>query len=268
MKQIIKVFIILISLSSCISSPSEMKEQVSLSSKLQGFSNKTYNTNNFKIFSLQKISDNSSPINIYIEGDGRAWLSKRVVSPNPTPRNLFLVNLAQSDNSLNVIYFARPCQFVEDDKCSKQYWTTDRFSQPVIDSYREILSQYKDRDINFIAYSGGAAVAILLASEMDNVRSIKTIAGNLDYKAFAEYHKVTPLKDEMDIDSAIKKISNITQTHYMGGKDEVITDAVFNSFKNKIENFESNSGHIKFITVPHATHTKGWDKLLKPKFLN
>lgn len=261
MKHIFYIAVLSFFVCSCAATPSKIREDLVLKSSPIGFSEKIYQTNNFKIFFLQKLADKNSPINIFIEGDGRAWLSKRVVSPNPTPKNLLLANMALKDSSPNVIYFARPCQFVEDDRCEKKYWTTDRFSKPVIESYEQILSQFKNRDINFIGYSGGAAVAILLASEMENIKSIKTIAGNLDYNAFTKYHKVDSLNDEMDIDSAIAKISTIPQVHYMGGNDEVITKEVFESFKSKIENSEENSAHIKFITIPDATHTKGWEEI-------
>lgn len=261
MNNLLKILSLIIFVSACSFSPSQTKQSLIQKSLPLGFSEKTYNTKNFKIFSLQKFTNKNSPINLYIEGDGRAWLSRTVVSPNPTPRNLLLANFALKDKSSNVIYLARPCQFVEDDNCARKYWTTDRFSKPVIESYQEILAQFKNRQINLIGYSGGAAVAILLASEMDNVKSIKTIAGNLDYNAFTAYHKVKSLNDEMDIDSAIAKISAIPQTHYMGGKDEVITKEVFESFKNKIENPEKNLNHIEFITTPNATHSKGWEEL-------
>jgi hypothetical protein len=261
MKHIFYTAILSFFICSCAATPSKIREDLALKSSPIGFSEKIYQTNNFKIFSLQKLTENNSPINIFIEGDGRAWLSKRVVSPNPTPRNLLLANMALKDSARNIMYFARPCQFVDDDKCEKKYWTTERFSKPVIKSYEEILAQFKNRDINFIGYSGGAAVAILLASKMDNIKSIKTIAGNLDYNAFTKYHKVDSLNDEMDIDSAIAKISAISQVHYMGGNDEVVKKEVFESFKNKIENFKENPKHIKFITIPDATHTKGWEEI-------
>jgi pimeloyl-ACP methyl ester carboxylesterase len=261
MKKLLKTLLLTSLIFSCSPSPDKIREGLAIKSSQIGFLEKTYQTQNLKIFSLQKLANENAPIDIYIEGDGRAWLSRTAISPNPTPRNLLLANIALKDSSPNVIYFARPCQFVEDNNCSNKFWTTERFSKPVIDSYKEILQQFKNRDINFIGYSGGAAVAILLASEMDNVKSIKTIAGNLDYNAFTNFHKVTPLNDEMDISSAIAKASNIPQTHYIGGKDDVITAEVFESFKSKIENYQQNSAHIKFITIPDASHHAGWEDL-------
>ena len=50
-------------------------------------------------------------VNIYIEGDGRAWLNKNRPSLDPTPKNSLALKLAEIDPAPNVIYLARPCQY-------------------------------------------------------------------------------------------------------------------------------------------------------------
>ncbi|MBR2299926.1 MAG: hypothetical protein IJ870_05075 [Alphaproteobacteria bacterium] len=68
----------------------------------------------FKIASWQKITDKNAPYKIYIEGDGFAFNAHGSPTTNPTPKNTFLRQIAFNDPSKNVVYLARPCQYVND----------------------------------------------------------------------------------------------------------------------------------------------------------
>jgi len=54
------------------------------------------------------------PLTIYIEGDGKAWRSRREISEDPTPDNDLVISLATSDRSPNIAYLARPGQLALD----------------------------------------------------------------------------------------------------------------------------------------------------------
>ncbi|MEX2353586.1 MAG: alpha/beta hydrolase, partial [Gammaproteobacteria bacterium] len=60
---------------------------------------------------LSRQSSAVDPV-VYIEGDGRAYVSRHRVSADPVPRNPLAFRLAVVDPSPAVIYIARPCQFV------------------------------------------------------------------------------------------------------------------------------------------------------------
>ena len=57
-----------------------------------------------------------APLKVYLEGDGRSWLNRNSISYNPTPKDPVGLTLAARDNSYNVMYIARPCQYVSFDK--------------------------------------------------------------------------------------------------------------------------------------------------------
>ena len=55
------------------------------------------------------------------------------------------------------------------------------------------LKHHSARQIVFIGYSGGGTLATLLVEHFPQTRAVVTIAGNLDVKAWTEYHNYEPL---------------------------------------------------------------------------
>ena len=80
--------------------------------KIAGLTSENLQT---KTFVLRALSKTTAPVNIlrvYIEGDGFAWVNRTTPSDDPTPRNPLGLKLAAADPSPNVLYLARPCQYV------------------------------------------------------------------------------------------------------------------------------------------------------------
>lgn len=125
---------------------------------------KEINTHQFKLASWQKITDNNADYRIYIEGDGYAFNANGQPSRNPTPHGELVRELSFNDTALNVIYLARPCQFVKENACRVEYWTTKRFAPEVIEAeYEAIKKIVGNKNITLIGFSGGAQIAGLLA---------------------------------------------------------------------------------------------------------
>ena len=208
----------------------------------------------FILATWQKVSAPDQVYKIYIEGDGYAFNEKGKASIDPTPRSTLVQDLAFNDKSPNVIYIARPCQFLKTEACNKKYWTTARFSEEVIASVAGIIKDVAgNNDVVLVGYSGGAQVAGLVAvtNHEINVSKIITIAGNLDHEAWTAYHNLPPLSESMNL-RRYKSFDEIFQIHYVGEKDEVIPPALM---KRLI------SDRIKIIIVPNATHHDGWQDL-------
>ena len=98
-------------------------------------------TSAFTLASWQKITDKNAPYKIYIEGDGHAFNSHGRPTNNPIPKGTLVRELAFGDNSPNVVYLARPCQYVKSDICAQRHWTTARFAPEVINSEYEAVKQ-------------------------------------------------------------------------------------------------------------------------------
>lgn len=218
-----------------------------------------------KLFDLTTwghVRNRYEPINIYIEGDGLAWMNKYKPSTNPTPVDPVALKLAALDGNDNVIYIARPCQYSGwniDGYCSNLYWTSGRTAPEVIESFMAALDQikeeYKDLGFNLVGYSGGAAVAVILASKRDDVKSVRTVAGNTAYEIMGAYHHISPMQASIDPISVAYEIRNIPQIHFVGGKDKVVPIDVFEKWSAVSE----NSPCVKSFTVGRAEHNRGWE---------
>lgn len=212
-------------------------------------------TNTFTLASWQKISSPNATYKIYIEGDGYAFNTTGHPSHNPTPKQTTMRRLAFGDPSPNVIYLARPCQFIKSDICSTRHWTTARFAPEAINATTQAIQQIAGNNkVILIGYSGGAQVAGLIAVNKPQIHTKKliTIAGNLDHLAWTSYHKLPPLNESMSLESYQNQYAKIPQIHYIGADDKIIPPIL-------TQNFVKDSHKIKII--PHASHNSGFEDI-------
>lgn len=210
----------------------------------------------FKLASWQKISNKNGAIKIYIEGDGASFDAYGLPTKDPTPKGEIFRELAFGDYSPNVIYLARPCQFIMSDMCSVRHWTTARYSYEVIDAtYKAIKQIAGKRDIILVGFSGGAQVAGLVAvlKKDLNVKNIVTMAGNLDHLEWTQYHRLQGLNESLNLADYKDEYLRISQEHYVGSNDGVIPPSLtYSFFENKKINIE---------VVKGASHSKGWEAI-------
>ena len=217
-------------------------------------------TKGFNILTLQKIPDPKKKVRIYVEGDGFAYVNKSRPSVDPTPRSTVLLDLMEQDDHQNLVYVARPCQYIDSEKCHEKYWTTKRFSKEIIQSLNIVIDDFRDHEIELVGYSGGGLV--VLALDHKNVKNIRTIAGNLDFDEFARLHRVKTIKTAI---INYPKLSIMPQIHFIGAFDNVVPIEVFNKYQRKL--LRKNCVSIKVLgTVTHNTGwTKRWREMLKVK---
>ena len=173
-------------------------------------------------------------LTIYIEGDGLAWISSDTPSANPTPIIPMGLEIAIHDQKHSqVVYLARPCQFVfgsEWGGCRPEYWTRLRFSPEIIRATNQAVdglkNRYHARKVILIGYSGGGAVAALVAARRTDVDRLITIAGNLDIEYWARQKSLTPLSGSLNPADAWEALASIPQTHWVGGRDTVVPKEV------------------------------------------
>lgn len=165
-------------------------------------------------------------LSVYIEGDGLAWLSRSEPSRDPTPLDSVALGLALRQPSGAAVHLARPCQFTLDPErrnCSKQYWTSHRFAGEVVDSMSRAIDRLKAdqgaQGLELVGYSGGGAIATLLAARRGDVERLITVAGNLDPAAWTRLHRITPLEGSLDPVDVAPALSKLEQIHLAGAKD-------------------------------------------------
>ena len=215
----------------------------------------------FDIFSLQRIDGNNSVV-VYIEGDGLAWIDRFTPSSDPTPINPLGFKLASlSDSSSDVVYLARPCQYVKTEACNREIWTKLQYSKLILSTYENILKElsYQYSDIHLVGYSGGAVITMYLGSLKDsNIKSIRTIAGNIDPNEFTRLLNLTPFKTTVDLSDLYKNIKTVSQTHYYGINDKVIPQELHKNYQKK--NLDNSCVKVSAIK---ASHNEGWEEFWK-----
>ncbi len=201
-------------------------------------------SNDYEIATYQKITKPKSDIHIYIEGDGRAFDAYGRPASDPTPRGTMMRDLAMRDKSANVVYMARPCQFIMSSACSDTDWTDGRFSAKIIDSMATAIKKVAGRrKIVLIGYSGGAMVSGLVIEKYPNVpiKQWVTVAGVLDHAAWTNYFGDAPLTKSLNL----RKMPNVPAKHYIGEDDKVVPNELSRRAIGK-------TGEI--IVVPNAGH--------------
>lgn len=176
-------------------------------------------------------------LTVYIEGDGLAWLTRSQPSDDPTPGKPLALTLALQHRQGPAAYLSRPCQNVaEEDKknCRQEYWSQRRFAPETIDASNAAIDALKARHqttkLVLIGYSGGGAVAALVAARRSDVIRLITVAGNLDSDKWTRMQKIAPLSGSLNPADAAERLQDIPQLHWVGGKDRIISEEIVASY--------------------------------------
>lgn len=211
---------------------------------------------NIPIYYGADIENINDTLSVYIEGDGRAWLSKRKPSNDPTPSNSLVLKLMQKDDRPKV-YLARPCMYVQTDFCKQYYWTEGRHHPVLVESMNKAIDHLKGlydvSNVELIGHSGGGAMAVLIAAKRSDVKRIITIAGNLDIDTFVKHHNVTPMTGSLNPLYFASKVRDIPQLHLIGGKDKVVPQKIVDAFVQK-----SASNCVRSKIYSEFKHFEGW----------
>ena len=246
----------LLFLANCSQNSIETRNSLIDELNLKKFNKKIYTTSYFSIYSLEKIKNNNKLI-IYIEGDGMSWVDRFTISSNPTPTDPLAFKLALIDENDNVIYLARPCQFEWSNNCNKDTWTLSQYSTSVLSSYKSIIEELSEKyeEIHLVGYSGGAGIAMYLGSiNNKSVKSIRTVAGNINHNALTQLLNISNLSKSLNFYPIVKKTNKIPQVHYYGLDDRVVPNQLQILYKN--QNTGNNCINIKSV---NATHDNGWE---------
>ncbi|HSH98187.1 MAG: alpha/beta hydrolase [Methylophilaceae bacterium] len=271
----IKLLLIAITVVGCAANgPEQRREQSTKMAIDAGWQRVTLNTDSFYLATfVPHALQHAETLTIYIEGDGMAWVDRATPSFDPTPRDPLALRLALSDPSKNAVYLARPCQYVtgaDKQNCTQKYWTDSRFAPEVISASNQAISQLKSRyqakHIRLVGYSGGAAVAVLVAAQRDDIEMLVTVAGNLDTAFWTKANHLSPLTGSLNPADTWQSLQAIEQRHYVGGQDKVIAESIARAYADRFD-----SEHQPPITViadfdHHCCWVKRWPEIVKSNF--
>jgi dienelactone hydrolase len=179
---------------------------------------------------------NAPVLHIYIEGDGRAYITAGQPAGNPTPEDPVGLNLARRDPAESVIYLARPCQYVplKGQRCTVDTWTAGRFNQGVVEAYAEAVASllathrqavpdgFTAPQVVLIGYSGGADIALAVAQRVAGIDAVVTVAGNIDPAAVNAWHKVAAQPGAVRPYVIPGTLRDLPVLHLVGADDTVV----------------------------------------------
>lgn len=212
------------------------------------FESKQIETAHFSIAVWEKTTiQKGQPLRIYFEGDG-----------NPNPSNKVAFDFAQADTSSNVVYVARPCQWVNDKICSQkpEVYKEARFHVEIMKEMQELteylMRKHRAPTVELIGYDGGAVIALNMATRLPTDRVI-TIAGITDVNAYNSYHDLPEMDDEDTENPAnnLAALAPVPQIHYVGKEDDVTPRKLVERFVARMQNPKSATVKV----VPGTGHT-------------
>lgn len=204
----------------------------------EGLTRLTLKTSNYVIEAFTSSNtSNAEHLHIYLEGDGNPWFKGREPAINPTTRNPIALKLILQDPQPSV-YLNRPCYALlsadgapknrirENGRCPSNLWTSGRYSQDVVRTLNEALDKIKERtgakNFSLIGYSGGGALAVLIASSRNDVINLLTIAANLNHEKWTRRFDYIPLDGSLNPINYFPLPNNIKRWHLIAKKDKTI----------------------------------------------
>lgn len=196
----------------------------------------------------------AATLHVYIEGDGAAYASRTMPSLDPTPREATGLLLARTDPAPAVAYLGRPCQYVSGPACSPVHWTTGRFSPSALAAQARLLDAAMRaagaRRAVLFGFSGGGAMAALLAAQRADVAGLVTVCGNLDHAVWTRMHAVAPLSGSLNPADVAGRLAALPQVHFLGAEDSNVTRRVTDAFVTRL----GPGAPVRVLELPGLGH--------------
>lgn len=212
----------------------------------------------FRILAFAADGPRGGTLTVYLEGDGRAWVNPWQPSTDPTPSDPTGLRLAVADPARPLLYLARPCQFVGTQGCDASLWTGARLSPRVIAAYQSLLDAALRRTgsgrLGLVGYSGGGALATVIAEHRRDVAWLVTVAADLDLAEWARLEQLAPLAGSLDPAEHVDSIARLPQIHFAGADDAVVPPAVAQSFLRRMP--AANAARL--VVMPGFDHDCCW----------
>jgi pimeloyl-ACP methyl ester carboxylesterase len=190
-------------------------------------------------------------LRVYLEGDGRPFVTPGRIALDPTPRRPVALQLMLQDPG-PAVYLGRPCYFgIHSAACAPRYWTVARYAPEVVDSLVNAINATRgSANVVIIGHSGGGTLAVLVAARLDAVRHVVTMGANLDTDAWTRLHGYTPLTQSLN-PSRTSLPRALRQFHAFGAADANVPPQSIGAFADANPN-------ATLCVLPRCGHEDCW----------
>ena len=202
-------------------------------------------------------------VTVYIESDGAPWRFPDEPPVDPTPLTPMVLRMAIADPFSVVAYLGRPCQYLnaaELGKCDPELWMRGRFRDEAVAAMSSAVDRIKQSagaaDVNLVGYSGGGAMAALVAERRNDVSCLVTVAAPLDTRAWTDAIGVSSLNLSLNPADDADKLSHVRQTHFRGGRDKAVPATAARRFLDR-------APHATVIDMENFDHRCCWEDAWK-----
>lgn len=198
------------------------------------------------------------PLHIYFEGDGSPWLGRHRIANDPTSREQLLLQIMRKDPAASVLV-GRPCYhgLAAEPPCTVRSWTEQRYGPAVVAAMTAAVSRlrsaYPDSPLVLIGYSGGGALARLVASRV-TPDALVTIAANLDTDAWNRYHGRSLLTESLNPATLPPLPERVRQVHLAGARDDNVPPSL-------VQAAVSQEIAARVQVIPEFDHSCCWAEL-------
>ena len=210
------------------------------------------------IYYAKETTKHTEDLHIYLGGDGTPWLDVMTYSSDPSPSNPLMLQLMQMDGTQS-LYLGRPCYqgLFSTPPCDYFYWTAGRYSRVIVENMHDAITQLIEqrgvKRLTLIGFSGGGALATLLARKIPQTVAVVTIAGLLDTQAWTDLHFYSPLNGSLNPAMQPPLAKHIRQIHLLGANDKNIPPRI-------VERFFLQQYKVEKLLFKQADHSCCWEK--------
>jgi pimeloyl-ACP methyl ester carboxylesterase len=196
-------------------------------------------------------------LHVYLDGDGTPWEHESWPSDDPTSRNPLILSLMAQDQTPSIL-LGRPCYHGLNTTtfCNDSLWTSKRYAQEIVDSMVSALNSWLQKQsvkkVVLIGYSGGGALAVLMADKIPAVQTVVTFAANLDVEAWSKAQGYPTLNESLNPITQKKLPSRIKQLHLAGAEDDIVPAEVVKSY--------ADQQHAAYHVFPDFDHQCCWEE--------
>ncbi len=121
-------------------------------------------------------------------------------------------------------------------------------------------------EVELIGYSGGGAIAALVAAARNDVVALTTVVAPLDHAVWTSHHNISAMPNSRNPVDVANALADTPQIHLVGGDDDIVPALVARAYLSRLP----SSSPARLVVVDGFDHTCCWQrdwKQLRTRYL-